>query len=131
MRRTNATETMALTTQRSVRFRKWRAAYLTIFRLAHEGLEPGAYVHERNMERASDVTLGVVASMRTENDTDDMDGATVTRCGLRWYKNRMLVKLDTDSKNLLHLQDSRDHVRAVLTMLYVTRGRLLLANSIR
>ncbi len=105
------------------------AAYRTIFRLAHEGLGPGAYVHERNMERGSDVTLGVVASMRTENDTDDMDGTTVTRCGLRWYKNRMLVNLDTDSKNLLHLQDNRDHVRTVLTMLYVTSGRLLLANS--
>lgn len=105
------------------------AAYRRIFQLAHEGLGPGAYVDERNMEFGSDVTIGVVASMRTENDTDEMDGATVTRCGLRWYKNRVLVNHDTDSKNLARLQHNRDWVRAVLTMAYVTTGRLLLANS--
>jgi hypothetical protein len=105
------------------------AAYRNIYQLAHEGLGPGAYVHERNMLSGSDVSLGVVASMRTENDTDAMDGATVTRCGLRWYKNRVLVNQDTDSKNLVRLQGNRDHVRAVLTMAYVTSGRLLLANS--
>ena len=105
------------------------AAYRTIFRLAHDGLGPGSYVHERNMERGTDVSIGLVASMRTENDTDAMDGATVTRCGLRWYKNRVLVNQDTDSKNLVRLQDNRDDVRAVLTMAYVTTGRLLLANS--
>ena len=105
------------------------AAYRTIFRLPHELLGPESYVHERNMERGSDVTLGVVASMRTENDTDLMDGTTVTRCGLRWYKNRVLVHFDTDSKDLLELEKNRDHVRAVLTMCYVVSGRLLLANS--
>ncbi|MBT8044703.1 MAG: hypothetical protein KJO79_07110, partial [Verrucomicrobiae bacterium] len=105
------------------------AAYRTIFRLPHEILGPESYVHERNMERGTDVTLGVVASMRTENDTDSMDGVTVTRCGLRWYKNRVLVNFDTDSKNLLELEANRDHVRSVLTMSYVTTGRLLLANS--
>lgn len=41
----------------------------------------------------------------------------------------MLVNFDTDSKNLLQLEENRDHVRAVLTMCYVTTGRLLLANS--
>jgi len=105
------------------------AAYRTIFRLANDGLGPGAYVHERNMERGSDISIGLVASMRTENDTDIMDGSTVTRCGLRWYKNRVLINLDTDSKNIVRLQGNRDQVRAVLTMAYVTTGRLLLANS--
>jgi hypothetical protein len=105
------------------------AAYRTIFRLAHDGLGPGAYVHERAMERGTDVSLGLVASIRTENDTDRMDGATVTRCGLRWYKNRVLVNQDADGKNLARLKDDRDRVRAILTMAYVTTGRLLLANS--
>jgi hypothetical protein len=105
------------------------AAYRTIFKLAHDGLGSDSYVDERNMEFGSDVTLGVVDSMRTENDTDDFDGTTVTRCGLRWYKNRVLVSQDTDSKNLARLQGNRDHVRAVLTMAYVVSGRLLLANS--
>ncbi|MBT3198673.1 MAG: hypothetical protein HN350_02055 [Phycisphaerales bacterium] len=105
------------------------AAYRNIFRLAHQGLGPESYVHERNMQRGTDVSIGLVASMRTENDTDMMDGSTVARCGLRWYKNRVLLNQDTDSKNIVRLQANRDHVRAVLTMAYVTTGRLLLANS--
>lgn len=104
-------------------------AYRNIFKYASEGLGPGAYVHERNMERGSDVSIGLVASMRTENDTDEMDHITVTRCGLRWYKNRVLVNQDTDSKNIVRLQGNRDKVRAVLTMAYVVSGRFLLANS--
>jgi len=105
------------------------AAYRTIFRLPYYGLGPGSYLHERNMIRGSDIAIGLVASMRTEMDTDEMDGSTVTRCGLRWYKNRVLINQDTDSKNIVRLQDNRDQVRAVLTMAYVTTGRLLLANS--
>ena len=105
------------------------AAYRKIFQLAHDGLGPGAYVHERNMTRGSDIALGVIASMRTENDTDEMDGATVTRCGLRWYKNRVLLNQDTDSKNIARAQTNRDDVRAILTMAYVVSGRFLLANS--
>ncbi|KAA9035637.1 hypothetical protein FW778_20640 [Ginsengibacter hankyongi] len=107
------------------------AAYRNIFKYASDGLGPGAYVHERNMERGSDSTIGLVASMRTENDTDIMDSATVTRCGLRWYKNRVLINQDTDSKNIVRLKDNRDVVRSVLTMCYVVSGRLLLANSFR
>ena len=105
------------------------AAYRNIFRMPYEGLGPGSYVDERNMEKGSDVSIGYVASMRTENDTDQMDETTVTRCGLRWYKNRVLYNQDTDSKNIARLQGNRDQVRAVLTMAYVTTGRLLLANS--
>ena len=48
---------------------------------------------------------------------------------MRWYKNRVLYNQDTDSKNIARLQGNRDYVRAVLTMAYVTTGRLLLANS--
>ena len=105
------------------------AAYRRIFEIAHDGLGADSYVHERNMEFGSDVTLGAIASMRTENDTDLMDDATVTRCGLRWYKNRVLLNQDTDSKNIARVQDHRDTVRAILTMAYVVSGRLLLANS--
>lgn len=105
------------------------AAYRNIFRMPFEGFGPEPYVHERNMERGTDVSIGYVASMRTENDTDRMDATTVTRCGMRWYKNRVLYNQDTDSKNIARLQGNRDDVRAVLTMAYVTTGRLLLANS--
>lgn len=105
------------------------SAYRNVFRLAREGLGSECYLHERNMERGSDVTLGLVASQRTENDTDRITPQVVTRCGLRWYKNRVVVNYDTDSKNLYRLRENRDAVRSLLTMSYVTTGRLLLANS--
>ena len=105
------------------------AAYRNIFRYANEEFGPGAYVHERNMVTGSDVAIGHVASMRTENDTDEMDSVTVTRCGLRWYKNRVLTNLDTDSKNIVRYEYNRDKVRSILTMGYVVTGRFLLANS--
>ncbi|MCF7974739.1 MAG: hypothetical protein K9N55_13055, partial [Phycisphaerae bacterium] len=104
-------------------------AYRDIFRLAYEGLGEDCYLHERNMERGSDITLGLVASQRTENDTDRVSAQVITRCGLRWYKNRVVVNYDTDSKNIYRLRDNRDAVRSLLTMSYVTTGRLLLANS--
>lgn len=105
------------------------SAYRDIFRLAKEGLGSECYLHERNMERGSDITLGLVASQRTENDTDRITPQVVTRCGLRWYKNRVVVNYDTDSKNIYRLRENRDVVRSLLTMSYVTTGRLLLANS--
>lgn len=106
------------------------AAFRTIFRLPHELLGPQSYVHERNMVRGSDVTLGVIASQRTENDTDRINASVVSRCGLRWYKNRVVVNYDTDSKNLLKAAGrSRDELRSLLTMSYTVTGRLLLANS--
>lgn len=105
------------------------SAYRQIFALAKDGLGPEYYIHERNMERGSDITLGVVTSQRTENDTARIDPGVVTRCGLRWYKNRVVVNYDTDSKNIYRLRDERDAVRSLMTMTYVTTGRLLLANS--
>ena len=105
------------------------SAYRNIFKLAKEGLGPECYIHERNMERGSDITLGLVTSQRTENDTSQITPQMVTRCGLRWYKNRVVVNYDTDSKNIYRLRDSRDSVRSLMTMSYVTTGRLLLANS--
>jgi len=105
------------------------SAYRNIFQLAQEGLGPECYVHERNLERGSDITLGLVASQRTENDTARISPDVVTRCGLRWYKNRVVVNYDTDSKNVWRLRDDRDAVRSLFTMSYVTTGRLLLANS--
>jgi len=104
-------------------------AYRNIYKLAYQGLGPECYLHERNMERGSDITLGLVASQRTENDTDRITPGVVTRCGLRWYKNRVVVNYDTDSKNIYRLRKNRDVVRNLLTMSYVTTGRLLLANT--
>jgi hypothetical protein len=105
------------------------AAYRNIFKYANEGLGPDAYVHERNMVTGADIAIGHIASWRTENDTDEMDSVTVTRCGLRWYKNRVLANFDTDSKSIVRYEANRDKVRCILTMGYVVSGRFLMANS--
>jgi hypothetical protein len=103
------------------------AAYRKIFRLAQEGLGPVCWIHERNLERGSDMALGCVASQRTEWDTDRMTPQSVTRIGLRWYKNRVVVAYDADAKNV-NLEDA-DARRAIMTMSYVVSGRLLLGVS--
>ena len=107
------------------------SAYRTIFKLASEGLGDEAYIHERNLKYGSDIALGYVASQRTWGDTDVITPEMVTRSGLRWYKNRVVVNYDMDAKNLLKAQpsDSEDGVNKLLTMSYVTASRLLLANS--
>lgn len=121
------------------------AAYRNMFRLAKDGLGPDSWVDERVLrDPNSDITLGIVDSQRIIGDTEVISPDMVTSCGLRWYKNRVVVNLDMDAKNLLHgwkrkaAQDKeekspaiadRDGRRMLLTMTYVVSGRLLLANS--
>lgn len=106
------------------------AAYRTIHRLPYEGLGPDCWVHERALQRGSDISLGYIASQRVWGDTDLIGPAMVTRCGLRWYKNRTVVSYDMDAKSLLKTDpETRDGVRQMLTMCYVVSGRLLLGNS--
>lgn len=109
------------------------SAYLEAFRLAREGLGPEAYIHERNVKREFpflDITAGLVDSQRVWGDTDQADPEMYSRCGLRWYKKGTLFSYDADAKNLLKVRPpNRDGVRQVLTMLYVTSGRLLLGTS--
>jgi hypothetical protein len=104
--------------------------YRTIFRLAHDGLGPDCFLHERTLDRGSDVTLGLVTSQRTEGDTDAITKAMITRNGLRWYKNRVVVDYDMDAKNPFHaMPANRDGQRAMLTMSYVVSGTLMIAPS--
>lgn len=104
--------------------------YRNIFRLAKEGLGPDCYLHERTLERGSDVTLGLVTSQRTEGDTDLIDKTMVSRNGLRWYKNRVVVNYDMDAKNPFHaVPANRDGIRCMLTMSYVAAGTLMIAPS--
>jgi len=105
-------------------------AYRNIFKLAREGLGEDCYLHERNLGRGSDVTLGLVASQRVWGDTDRINPAMASRCGLRWYKNRVVVAYDMDAKNPFRCRpDNRDGWRAMFTMAYVAGGRLLLGAS--
>jgi hypothetical protein len=106
------------------------SAYRNIFKVAREGLGETCYLHERNLGRGSDVTLGLVASQRVWGDTDRINPAMITRCGLRWYKNRVVVSYDMDAKNPFHCRpDGPDGWRSMFTMAYVISGRMLLGAS--
>ncbi len=102
--------------------------YRNVFRIAKENLGPDSWIDERGFETGLDLTLGYVDSQRTEDDTADMPPEMVARCGLRWYKNRVVTNYDMDSKDLMRAQ-SLDELRTLVTMAYVVSGRLLLANG--
>jgi hypothetical protein len=106
------------------------AAYRTVFQLARTGLGTNAYLDERNLDHGSDITLGIVSSQRIWGDTDKMSPLMISRGALRWYKNRKVVSYDMDAKNLLKAQPANtDGVRKLLTLMYTTCGRFLMANS--
>ena len=130
------------------------AAYRKIFELAREGLGPQAHIDERNLGEVStptslpqeripysDMTLGLVDSQRIETDSSSFTAAQVARAALRWYKTRVFYLYDMDSKSLLFrkihtkkTEEVADPVvrrRSILTMLYVTAGRVLLADSFK
>ncbi len=105
--------------------------YRTIFRLAKEGLGQEAFIHERSLDRGSDVTLGLSTSQRTEGDTDLIHPGMVSKVGLRWYKNRVILNYDLDGKNPYHVSpNNRDGVRSMLTMSYVVSGTLIVVPSV-
>ncbi len=106
------------------------SAYRTVFQLARTGLGPKAFLDERNLDHGSDITLGIVSSQRIWGDTDKVSPLMITKGGLRWYKNRKVVSYDMDAKNLLKvLPTNKDGVRKLLTLMYTTNGRFLMANS--
>lgn len=107
-------------------------AYRNMFKLAYEGLGEDCYLDERNLCRGSDITLGLVASQRVWGDTDKINPEMVSRCGLRWYKNRTVVNYDMDSKDPEDAEPTttRDGCRSMLSMCYITSGRFLLGRSI-
>jgi hypothetical protein len=106
------------------------SAYRRIFQIAKDGLGDNSYLHERNLWIGSDISLGIVASQRIWGDTDIATPEMISRGGLRWYKNRVVVGYDMDAKNLLKaVPNNQDGLQKMLTMSYVAGSRLLLANS--
>jgi len=111
------------------------SVYRKIFTLAHTGMGENCYIDERNcqtpnMDKGSDITLGVIASQRDMGDNDVILPFSVSISGLRWYKNRVVVNYDADAKNPFRAKpDNRDARRAMYTMSYVATGRLLLGVS--
>jgi hypothetical protein len=108
------------------------SAYRCLFSLAKSGLGPDSCIDERNVEGNPyhDVTIGVVDSQRVWMDSDLALPEMYVKCALRWYKTRVLYTYDTDAKNFSKvLPADRDGLRQMLTMVYLTSGRLLLATS--
>jgi len=126
------------------RYATTASVYRQTFALAREGLGPGAYLHERALGSTFrpmvDVTAGLIDSQRIWTDSPYFHPDMVRICGLRWYKNRVLYTYDMDGKQLqyermrntaVRPQNSVIRRRAILTTLYVTAGRVLLADSFR
>jgi hypothetical protein len=55
----------------------------------------------------------------------------VTRCGLRWYKNRVAVNYDLDAKDPLKARPAfnNDGLKTLMTMCYVVSARFLMARG--
>ena len=113
------------------------AAYRTIFELPKSVLGANCFTDERNVWAMpngrscfSDVTAGVVDSQRVWGDTDFATPEMISRCGHRWYKNRVIFTYDMDSKNLFKVSpNNRDGLRQLLTMVYTVAPRFVLASS--
>ena len=104
--------------------------YRNIFRLARDGMGHDSFIHERTLDRGSDVTLGLSTSQRTEGDTVKIDKHMISRNGLRWYKNRVVINYDMDLKDPFQtLPANRDGQRSMLTMSYIVTGVLMVAPS--
>ncbi len=106
-------------------------AYRTIFKLASEGLEGDAWIDERMLGRGTDLACGLTASQRIWGDNDIFTPEMVTRSGLRWYKNRVIVNYDLDAKDPLKAKPlyNNDGLKTLMTMAYVVSGRFLMARG--
>lgn len=106
-------------------------AYREAFRLCREGLGADAFLDERNLGESGrpclDVTAGLVDTQRSWSDSRAFVPGMVTIDGLRWYKNRTVFNYYPDSKAV---HDCPPELRrSVLTMVYLTSGRIDLVTS--
>jgi hypothetical protein len=107
------------------------AAYRNMLRLAREGLGADSYIDERMIGRGSDLSIGLVASQRVWGDNDLFMPEMVTRSGLRWYKNRVVVSYDLDAKDPLKAKPAYNNegLKTLMTMCYVVSARFLMARG--
>ena len=113
------------------RYATTAAAYRKAFQLAREGLGPDALLDERNLGESGrpclEVTAGIVDTQRTWSDANNFEARMVSTDGLRWYKNRTVFNYYPDSKTVHGC--STELRRSMLTMVYLTSGRIDLATS--
>jgi len=110
-------------------YKKW-------FELCRKGLGPKALIHERNLGRNKgvingqfmpvlDTCIGINDLQRVSKDNSHIEPEFITKIGLRWYKNRVVMNYYPDCKTM-HKR-SADERQTILTLLTVISGRLELA----
>lgn len=113
------------------RYATCNAAYRRAFQLLREAMGKDGLIDERNMGESSrpclDVTAGLVDTQRTWGDSNKYAPGMVSISGLRWYKNRTVFNYYPDTKTVHDL--SPEIRRSMLTMVYLTSGRIDLATS--
>ncbi|MCX6968514.1 MAG: hypothetical protein NTZ46_12210 [Verrucomicrobia bacterium] len=106
-------------------------AYRETFRLCRQGLGEDAFIDERNLGESDrpclDVTAGLVDTQRNWGDSNKFVPGMITIGGLRWYKNRTVFNYYPDSKTVHN--STPEERQAMLTMVYLTSGRIELATS--
>tara|TARA_B110000908_G_C10265307_1_gene463255 strand:+ start:276 stop:2843 length:2568 start_codon:yes stop_codon:yes gene_type:complete len=106
------------------------SAYRAIYELAYNGLGWNSDIHER-LPLHGDVCLGAITTHRTEGDTDRFYPVMARKCGLRWYKNRVVTKYVNDVINPFHaFPANNDGWRTMYTMSYLTNARIELGKYI-
>jgi hypothetical protein len=107
------------------------AAYRIPFQLLREAFGRDGFIDERNLGESTrphlEVTAGIVDTQRTWGDSKDYEPAMVTISGLRWYKNRSVFHYYPDTKAVHGLTPGIR--QSLLTMIFLTSGRLDLASS--
>jgi hypothetical protein len=117
------------------------SAYRKWFQLCRDGLGPDALIHERALGiNCLDVTAGIVDMQRVWSDSDKWEQGMASTCGLRWYKNRVVMGYYPDSKSFVAFDAAGKRLKdvslaplprqALITMLYVTSGRIESALSL-
>jgi hypothetical protein len=113
------------------RYATCNAAYRRAFKLLREALGDDGFIDERNLGESArpclDVTAGLVDTQRTWRDSNKFEPGMISISGLRWYKNRTVFNYYPDTKTVHDV--SPEIRRSMLTMVYLTSGRLDLASS--
>ncbi len=113
------------------RYATCNGAYRRAFKLLRDAFGKDGLIDERNMGESSrpwlDVTAGLVDTQRTWGDSNGYAPGMVSISGLRWYKNRTVFNYYPDTKAVHGL--TPEIRRSLLTMMFLTSGRIDLATS--
>jgi len=113
------------------RYASTNSAYRRAFELLREAMGKDGLIDERVLGESGrpclDITAGVVDTQRTWADGNTFEPEMVSRSGLRWYKNRTVFNYYSDTKAVHNV--TPEELRALITLNFLTSGRLDLASS--